>query len=128
MEIGDRIRELRNKRNLTLRELAEKTSMSLGFLSDCENNKSNPSIGTCKVIAEVLNVPVSRLLGEMPEDSVRQDGDAFTVTWRSAEAERLAELLQAFDDWKAADKQELLAYLTAKETAREQEKAAKSSR
>lgn len=129
MEIGDRIRELRGERGMTLRQLADRTGLSLGFLSDCENSKSNPSIGTCKAIADVLGVPVSRLLGELPGDSLRQEGEAFTVTWRCAEAGRLAKLLCSFDDWRTTDRLELVAYLTAKEAAREQlQKAAEHIR
>lgn len=127
MLIGDRIRELRNERGMTLRGLSAATSLSLGFLSDCENNKSNPSIGTCRAIADALGVPVSRLLGELPEDSVKQEGDAFVVTLRCAEAGRLAELLRSFDDWKQSDRQELIAYLSAKEAARGQEQEARTN-
>jgi Predicted transcriptional regulators len=128
MQIGDRIKEIRGERGLTVRQLAERTGMSFGFLSDCENNKSNPSIATCDKIAEALGVPVSRLLGELPEDSVKQEGDAFTATWRCAEAGRLAELLRTFDDWVPSDRQELISYLTAKEAARAQKNAQRDDR
>lgn len=125
MEIGDRIRETRKKRGITLREFVDRTGLSLGFLSDLENNKSNPSVTTCRTIADVLGVPVSRLLGEQAEDTVLREGDAFTVTWRCPEAERLVGFLKDFDDWRAPDKSELLAYLKAKELARRQASADK---
>ena len=128
MDIGDRIRELRRERGMTLRELAEKAKMSFGFLSDCEHNKTNPSIGTCQRIADALGVPASRLLGESVADAVQMQGNSVTVTWRCPEAGRLAELLMEFDDWRSSDKSELLAYLTAKETAREQKKSTRKNR
>lgn len=118
MEVGERIRELRHAKGLTLRQLADETQMSIGFLSDCENGRSNLSIASCQTIAAALGVTVSRLLGELPAEPLQIDGDAVTITWRCEDAGRLAELLRTFDDWRPADRAELLAYLTAKEAAR----------
>lgn len=119
MEIGDRIKELRLEKGLTLKELGEKIGMSVSFLSDVENSRSNPSLKRCKQIAIGLNVPVSLLLGEVSAegDSTVNDVVPF-VSFISTEAKHLAALLSDFDDWAANDQNELIAYLEAKKAIR----------
>jgi transcriptional regulator with XRE-family HTH domain len=56
MNIGERLKELRNKKNMTLRELAEKVNTSNGFLSDIENGKSIPSISKLEDICNALDI------------------------------------------------------------------------
>ena len=60
--VGDRIREIREGRKLTQDQLAEKTSISKGFLSDVENGKRNVSSEYLLRIANALNASVDYLL------------------------------------------------------------------
>ncbi|SJZ77490.1 helix-turn-helix domain-containing protein [Selenihalanaerobacter shriftii] len=64
MTIGEKIKSIRKEKKLTLRELASKTDISPSFISDIENNRSNPSLNRLKDIANALNTSVSYLLGE----------------------------------------------------------------
>jgi len=64
LKVGDRIKSLRKENDLTLRELAKKANISHSFLSDIENNRSNPSLKRLQDIAKALDVTVSYLLGE----------------------------------------------------------------
>jgi len=64
MDIGERIKALRKENNMTLRELSKKIGISVSFLSDIENGRSNPSLERLKDIAEGLGTTVSYLLGE----------------------------------------------------------------
>jgi transcriptional regulator with XRE-family HTH domain len=57
--IGQRIKELRSQRGLTLEEVAEKSGCTPGFLSQLERNKAAPSITTLYSIAEAFGVKVS---------------------------------------------------------------------
>ena len=57
--IGQRIKELRSQRGLTLEEVAEKSGCTPGFLSQLERNKAAPSITTLYAIAEALGVKVT---------------------------------------------------------------------
>lgn len=70
MSVGERIKALRQERKLTLRELSQKADISISFLSDIENGRSNPSLERLKAIAEALNTTVSYLLGEEQDTPV----------------------------------------------------------
>lgn len=59
MEVGKKIREYRKLNNLTLKELSNKTDISVSFISDVENLRRNPSIETLQTIAEALDVDVA---------------------------------------------------------------------
>src|SRR5580658_401939 len=60
--IGDRIREIREARKMTQDQLAEKSTISKGFLSDVENNKRNVSSENLLRIANVLGASLDYLL------------------------------------------------------------------
>lgn len=62
MNTGERIREVREKRNLTQEELAKKAEISKGFLSDVENNKRNIGSQGLLRIANELGASVDYLL------------------------------------------------------------------
>jgi len=64
MNLGNRIKTLRRKHQLTLRELSKKIDISISFLSDIENGRTNPSLERLTLIAKALNVSISYLLGE----------------------------------------------------------------
>lgn len=61
MPLGPRIRELRDKRDLSLRELAKKLGCSAAFLSDIELGRRYPSEKNLKDLAHILNVPYDEL-------------------------------------------------------------------
>ncbi len=61
MALGQRIRELREKRDLSLRELAKKLECSAAFLSDVELGRRYPSESNLKDLARILNVPFEEL-------------------------------------------------------------------
>ncbi len=58
-EIADKIKGLRKKRDLTLKDLSKKTGLSISFLSQVENNTSSLAITSLKKISEALNVPIT---------------------------------------------------------------------
>jgi transcriptional regulator with XRE-family HTH domain len=59
--LGQRIRELRAVRGLTLTALAGETGLSAGLISQVERGLSDPSLQTLRRIAKVLAVPVFSL-------------------------------------------------------------------
>ena len=46
MDIGSKIKELRIANGLTQEELADRSELSKGFISQMENNLTSPSIAT----------------------------------------------------------------------------------
>ena len=61
--IGERIKEYRLQRDMSLSELAEKAGVAKSYLSSIERNiQSNPSIQFLEKISSVLNVSVHLLL------------------------------------------------------------------
>lgn len=54
--IGGKIRTLRKQKGLTLKEVAEKTNLSISFLSQVEHSKSSTTLESLKKIAEAFEV------------------------------------------------------------------------
>jgi transcriptional regulator with XRE-family HTH domain len=61
--LGDRIRELRRGRGLTLDELAELSGVSRAMISKLERGEKNPTLVVAAKLAEGLGVTLSRLAG-----------------------------------------------------------------
>ncbi len=59
----NRIKELREKRNLTLRELGKEVGISFGALGNYENERREPRLKTWKTLADYFGVPVAYLQG-----------------------------------------------------------------
>ncbi len=57
--VGRNLRDLRTKRGLSLRALAELSGLNVNTLSLVENGKSSPSVGTLQQLAQALNVPIT---------------------------------------------------------------------
>ena len=64
--LGADLRALRKARGLTLADLAERLGRSVGWLSQVERNKSDPSISDLRAIAKVLEVSISMLFRHAP--------------------------------------------------------------
>src|ERR1700688_2617872 len=69
--LGERVRELRDRQRLTQEDLAERSDISKGFLSDIENDKRNPSAEYLLRIANALGASMDYLLtGEYHDERV----------------------------------------------------------
>lgn len=58
MKIGARIRDLRIRHGITLKELANKTGLTVSFLSQLERDLTSPSIKSLEKVARSLNTKV----------------------------------------------------------------------
>lgn len=67
MDIGSKIRAIRNRKKITIAQMCEGTGLSKGFISNVENNNTSPSISTLQTIAGFLDVPLPYLLLEKKE-------------------------------------------------------------
>jgi transcriptional regulator with XRE-family HTH domain len=61
--LGERVRELRRVRALTLEELAEVSGVSRAMISKLERGEKNPTLVVAAKLAEGLGVTLSRLAG-----------------------------------------------------------------
>lgn len=59
----NRIKELRQKNNLTLKELGQKVGMANNTISQYETGKREPKIETWNKLADYFHVPVAYLKG-----------------------------------------------------------------
>jgi len=64
VDIGDKIRNLRLRLGLTQEELAARTELSKGFISQLENNITSPSIATLQDILEALGTDIGLFFSE----------------------------------------------------------------
>ncbi|HTL53506.1 MAG TPA: XRE family transcriptional regulator [Planctomycetota bacterium] len=62
VELAQRIRTLRQNKKMTLEQVASATGLTRSWLSKVENFRVTPSLPALGAIAEVLDVPVSKLL------------------------------------------------------------------
>jgi transcriptional regulator with XRE-family HTH domain len=62
--IGQRIKERRIEQNLSLRDLGGKTGLTASFLSQIENDLTEPSITSLQKIATALKVPMFTFLND----------------------------------------------------------------
>ena len=61
--VGQRIRDLRRGRKLSLEVIAARTDLSIGFLSQIERGLSSPSLRVLATIADVLGIGIAGLFG-----------------------------------------------------------------
>jgi len=59
VNVGQRLRELRLERGLSIRALAERSGLNVNTFSLIENGKTSPSVSTLQQIAAALEVPIT---------------------------------------------------------------------
>lgn len=96
MDIGKRVKQLRLKSGMTLEELASRTELTKGFLSQLERNLSSPSISTLEDIVEVLGISLADFFKEEAEpqivftaqDSFVDEREELTITYMVPNSQR----------------------------------------
>ena len=89
MEIGIKLKELRLKNQLTQEELADRSELTKGYISQLENDLTSPSIATLKDILQALGSSLSAFFSEdeeeplvfTKEDYFLKEGENSSVTW-----------------------------------------------
>jgi transcriptional regulator with XRE-family HTH domain len=66
LQLGPRIRALRQARRLTLRDVADRAGVTESFLSQVERDVTSPSIATVQRIAGALDLSIAQLFAEEP--------------------------------------------------------------
>lgn len=63
LDVGVRLRELRDERGMSMRSLATKSGLSANALSMIERGKTSPSVSTLYKLADALGVPITAFFG-----------------------------------------------------------------
>src|SRR5690625_14094 len=67
-DLGSRIKQLRLKKKLTLKDIAEKTNLSISFISQLEHNKTSATLDSFYKISEALDVNPSYFFANPPTE------------------------------------------------------------
>ena len=62
IQLGMRVRYLRNQKHMSIEELALESSVSANYLCELENGKRNPSLNVLDKISRALGITLSSLL------------------------------------------------------------------
>ena len=95
-QIGAKIRNLRNQNGLTQEELADRTELTKGFISQMERGLTAPSVSTLLDIVECLGTNLSDFFHEENELQIvypkedyfeKEDEHKNSITWLIATAQ-----------------------------------------
>jgi transcriptional regulator with XRE-family HTH domain len=71
LAVGSQIRRWRGIRGRTLAQVAADSGLTVGYLSQVENDKASPSLAVLGLVAEALDVPPAWfLMGDVPAPTV----------------------------------------------------------
>lgn len=84
--IGSKLRLRRKRRQLSLKEVSERSGLSIGLLSLVERGLTMPSVRSMRAICEALDMPVLWLF-DGAQDNAAQEGD---IVVRHPQRRRLA--------------------------------------
>ncbi len=118
MDIGKKLKELRLQNDLTLSDLASRSELTKGFLSQVERNQTAPSIATLEDILEALGTNLSEFFREEEEtqivfgvqDFFEDKQDDYTIEWviPNAQKNQMEPILLTLAPHKSS--QEMLAH------------------
>ncbi len=114
MVVGDRLRQLREQRNLSQGDIEERTGLLRCYVSRVENGHTVPAIDTLEKFARALGIPMYQLLYEgegipkIPEPVKRKV--ARETLWGSSgrDAAVLAKFRRLFSRMQEEDRRMLL--------------------
>ena len=96
-EIGDVLRDVRLQKGLTLRQVAQRASVALGYLSEVERGQKEASSEILASVAEALEMPLSKIMREVGDRLAVFEGvydmDAPYGTVLGAPADRVPDTL-----------------------------------
>jgi len=70
IEVGERLKELREGQAMSMRALAQRSGLSANALSMIERGRASPSVSTLSKLADALGISVTEFFGDVP---ARQD-------------------------------------------------------
>ena len=111
MELGKKIKRMRNQKGLTQEELADRCELTKGYISQLENDLNSPSIATLTDILSALGSNLSEFFREEAEEKIvfsknefiEKDADGVLWNWLIPNAQKnmmepvLVELLEGVE-------------------------------
>ena len=96
MDLGGKIKQMRNQKNLTQEELADRCELTKGYISQLENNLNSPSIATLTDILSALGSNLAEFFKEEQEEKVvfsknefiEKDSDGVLWNWLIPNAQK----------------------------------------
>lgn len=96
MDLGKRIRQMRNQKGLTQEELADRCELTKGYISQLENDLNSPSIATLTDILSALGSNLAEFFREEAEEKVvfskeefiEKDSDGVLLHWLIPNAQK----------------------------------------
>ena len=96
MDLGAKIKQMRNQKGLTQEELADRCELTKGYISQLENNLNSPSITTLTDILAALGSNLSEFFREEKEERVvfskeefiEKDADGMLWNWLIPNAQK----------------------------------------
>ncbi len=70
MELGSKLKVLRQQKNLTQEELADRCELTKGYISQLENDLTSPSIATLCDLLNALGSSLNDFFHEEPEEKI----------------------------------------------------------
>ena len=130
MEIGQRLLEIREAKNLSQGDIAEGTRQLRPYISRVENGHTIPGLETLEKWARALGMPLYQVLyeGEAPPEPLKVPGQADPELWGNSRGEaaalrRLQMALKKMDE----NGRKVLLSLAERMAARSRRAAAKRS-
>ena len=96
MELGKKIKQMRNQKGLTQEELADRCELTKGYISQLENDLNSPSIATLTDILSALGSNLSEFFQEEREEKIvfsknefiEKDADGVLLNWLIPNAQK----------------------------------------
>lgn len=82
MDIGAKIKRIRLSNQLTLEELANRSELTKGFLSQLERDLTSPSVATLENILEALGTNLKDFFSEDEDEQIVFSKDDFLKIYR----------------------------------------------
>lgn len=79
-ELGDVLRDYRLQKGRTLRQVASKASVALGYLSEVERGQKEASSEILAAVAEALDTPLSQIMSDVGDRLALIEGIKVPVT------------------------------------------------
>jgi transcriptional regulator with XRE-family HTH domain len=96
MDLGAKIKQMRNQKGLTQGELADRCELTKGYISQLENNLNSPSIATLADILVALGSNLSEFFSEekdekivfTKEEFIEKNSDSVLFRWLIPNAQK----------------------------------------